>query len=267
MRLRFVLGLGSALLAVAASGQTTPKPSTAPATHKTTSTAAPTKPPTAIIHTTAGDLKCELFPDKAPHTVANFIGLSTGTKAWTNPTTGKKEVRHPLYDGVIFHRTIPEFMIQGGDPLGNGMNGPGYEFDNELSGDLLFDKPGRLAMANHGLNTNGSQFFITEVPRGALNPCLDKAGCERPWGHVPENSGYTIFGQCDDAAVALVKEIARKPCQQGPVCSNPNSKPVDPVKIKHIEILNPGKAGTEKPAGKTGTKKKSTPPSSGTSPK
>jgi peptidyl-prolyl cis-trans isomerase A (cyclophilin A) len=261
MRLRFVLGLGSALLVVAASNQTAPKPSAAPATHKTTPKTA--LPPTAIIHTTAGDLKCELFPDKAPHTVANFIGLSNGTKAWTNPTTGKQEIRHPLYDGVIFHRTIPEFMIQGGDPLGNGMNGPGYEFDNELSADLVFDKPGRLAMANHGLNTNGSQFFITEVPRPTLNPCLDKAGCERPWGHVDENSGYTIFGQCDDATIALVKEIARKPCSQGPVCTNQNSKPQDPVKIKHIEILNPGKAGTEKPASKTGTKKKST-PSSGT---
>lgn len=264
MRLRFVLGLGSALLAVTASSQTAPKPSAAPATHKTTSKTA--KPPTAIIHTTAGDIKCELLPDKAPQTVANFIGLSNGAKAWTNPTTNKQEVRHPLYDGVIFHRTIPEFMIQGGDPTGTGMTGPGYEFDNELSADLLFDKPGRLAMANHGLNTNGSQFFITEVPRPSLNPCLDKAGCERPWGHVPENSGYTIFGQCDDAAVALVKEIARKPCAQGPACTNANSKPLDPVKIKHIEILNAGKAGTWNPP-KTGTKKKSAPPNSGTPPK
>ncbi len=261
MRLCFVLG--SSLLVVAASGQTAPKAS-APATHKTTQKAATAKPSVAVIHTTAGDLKCELLPDKAPQTVANFIGLSTGTKAWTNPTTGKKELKHPLYDGVIFHRTIPDFMIQGGDPAGTGMTGPGYEFDNELSADLIFDKPGRLAMANHGLNTNGSQFFITEVPRPTLNPCLDKAGCERPWGHVPEGSGYTIFGQCDDATVALVKEIARKPCQQGPVCTNQNSKPQDPVRIKHIEILSPGKAGTAKPAGKTGTKTKSTPPSSGT---
>jgi peptidyl-prolyl cis-trans isomerase A (cyclophilin A) len=263
MRLHCVLGLGLAMLVVAAAAGGQTGRMAPPATHKTTrKPATPSKPSTAVIHTTAGDLKCELLPDKAPQTVANFIGLSTGTKTWTNPTTGKKEIKHPLYDGVIFHRTIPDFMIQGGDPAGTGMTGPGYEFDNELSVDLIFDKPGRLAMANHGLNTNGSQFFITEVPRPTLNPCLDKAGCERPWGHVPENSGYTIFGQCDDATVALVKEIARKPCQQGPVCTNQNSKPQDPVRIKHIEILYPGKAGTAKPAGKTGTK--STPPSSST---
>src|SRR5215467_4328467 len=105
------------------------------------------KHPTAIIHTTAGDLKCELFPDQAPNTVANFVGLATGKKDWTDPDTGKAMQNKPYYDGVIFHRVIPGFMIQGGDPTGTGHGGPGYQFDDELHADLKFDKPGRLAMA------------------------------------------------------------------------------------------------------------------------
>jgi len=171
--------------------------------------------PIAIIHTTAGDLRCELFPDKAPIAVANFTGLATGDKDWTNPATGKVEHHRPLYDGVIFHRVIPGFMIQGGDPLGIGMGGPGYQFADELRPDLLFDRPGRLAMANAGPNTNGSQFFITE----AAQPGLD-----------PPRGGYTIFGQCDDHAVSLVKQIARMP-------RGANDRPLQPVKIVHIEIV------------------------------
>src|SRR5512147_1031227 len=122
----------------------------------------------AVLHTTAGDITCELYPNKAPMTVDNFVGLATGAKEWRNPATRAKMRNKPLYDGTVFHRVIPGFMIQGGDPLGNGAGDPGYEFKDEFS-DLRFDQPGRLAMANSGPNTNGSQFFITDVPTPHLN--------------------------------------------------------------------------------------------------
>ena len=125
---------------------------------------APAAGPTAIIDTTAGKLTCTLFPDKAPIGVANFIGLAQGTKDWTNPVSHAKKHGVPLYDGTIFHRVIPEFMIQGGDPAGTGSGEIGFEFKNETSPTLKFDRPGRLAYANAGPDTNGSQFFITEVP-------------------------------------------------------------------------------------------------------
>jgi len=166
--------------------------------------------PTAIIHTTAGDLHCTLFPKVAPIGVENFIGLAEGTKDWTNPVSHDKKHGVPLYDGTIFHRVIPSFMIQGGDPAGTGMGDPGYAFKNETSPTVKFDRPGRLAYANAGPNTNGSQFFITEVPYSSLN------------------GGYTIFGQCDDAAVELVKKIARM--------ATDGERPLRPVKITHIEI-------------------------------
>jgi len=167
--------------------------------------------PTAVIETTAGNLTCTLFPDKAPIGVANFIGLATGTKDWTSPVTHQKKHGVPLYDGTIFHRVIPDFMIQGGDPMGTGTGDPGYAFKNETSNDLKFDRPGRMAYANAGPNTNGSQFFITEVAYPSLN------------------GGYTIFGQCDDASVKLVKQIAR-------MGRDSNDKPYKPVKIIHITI-------------------------------
>jgi peptidyl-prolyl cis-trans isomerase A (cyclophilin A) len=167
--------------------------------------------PTAVIETTAGKLTCALFPDVAPIGVANFIGLSNGTKDWTSPVTHQKKHGVPLYDGTIFHRVIPNFMIQGGDPAGNGTGDPGYQFKNETSPDLKFDRPGRLAYANSGPDTNGSQFFITEVPYSSLN------------------GGYTLFGQCDDASVTLVKEIAR-------MGRDSDDKPYRPVKIVHITI-------------------------------
>jgi peptidyl-prolyl cis-trans isomerase A (cyclophilin A) len=203
--------------------------------------AAATKlPPTAIIETTAGKLTCVLFPDKAPIGVANFIGLARGTKDWTNPKNGRKMHGVPLYNGTIFHRVIPGFMIQGGDPVGTGMGDPGYKFKNETSSDLQFDRPGRLAYANAGPDTNGSQFFITEVPYPSLN------------------GGYTIFGQCDDASVELVKKIARLP-------RNGNDRPENPPKIIKITILHAGgthaaaHGTTHKPAPKPAAPKTSTP--------
>src|SRR4029077_4434504 len=171
--------------------------------------------PTAIIKTTAGNMTCTLFPDKAPIGVENFIGLASGTKDWKNPVSGATKHGVPLYDGTIFHRVIPEFMIQGGDPAGNGSGDPGYKFKNEVSSDLLFDQPGRLAYANAGPDTNGSQFFITEDSE-----------------HSRQLSGsYTIFGQCDEASVALVKQIARMSRDPS------NDKPFRPVKILHISIV------------------------------
>ncbi len=180
--------------------------------------------PTAIIETTAGNLTCTLFPDKAPLGVENFIALATGTKDWKNPVSGATKHGVPLYDGTIFHRVIPGFMIQGGDPAGNGTGDPGYKFKNEVSSDLLFDKPGRLAYANSGRDTNGSQFFITEVATPHLN------------------GNYTIFGQCDEASVALVKEIAH-------MATDPsNDRPFRPVKIVHIKIVHGGAAAANSAA-------------------
>jgi peptidyl-prolyl cis-trans isomerase A (cyclophilin A) len=130
----------------------------------------------ATLKTSKGDIRVVLYPDTAPKTVANFVGLATGERAWTDPATNERQER-PLYDGTIFHRVIPQFMIQGGDPLGTGTGGPGYKFGDEIGPDNSFSKPGLLAMANAGPNTNGSQFFITEVP----TPWLDR--------------GHTIFGE------------------------------------------------------------------------
>jgi peptidyl-prolyl cis-trans isomerase A (cyclophilin A) len=210
--------------------------------------------PAAAIHTSAGDLKCELFPTQAPNAVANFIGLATGTKDWHDPRSGRLVHGKPLYDGVIFHRTIPNFMIQGGDPTGMGNGNVGIRFDDELHPDLIFDRPGRLAMANAGPNTNSSQFFITETVLPGLNPCFDEAGCTKPYGHVDKGTGYTIFGQCDDASVELVKKIARMPCQNGAACDNYNSRPQNPVVIQHIEISG-APAPKPRPSTKSGTKK------------
>jgi peptidyl-prolyl cis-trans isomerase A (cyclophilin A) len=123
----------------------------------------------ATLHTTKGDIKVELFDNHAPKTVRNFVGLATGEIEWTHPGTGKKTT-DPLYNGVIFHRVIPQFMIQGGDPVGRGTGGPGYRFADEFHPELQFDKPYLLAMANAGPNTNGSQFFITT----AATPWLDR---------------------------------------------------------------------------------------------
>ncbi|HLH05926.1 MAG TPA: peptidylprolyl isomerase [Terriglobales bacterium] len=198
-------------LIVSAAAQTAPKPH-----------------PTAIIETTMGNITCELFPDKAPMTVANFIGLATGTKDWINPASHVKKHGVPLYDGTIFHRVIPDFMIQGGDPLGNGVGDAGYTFKDEFS-DLRFDIPGRLAMANSGPNTNSSQFFITQVPTPHLN------------------NRHTIFGQC--SPVSLIGEIARQPRNQT------TDRPFRPVKINHIKIIQAGQTASAPKTIATSTKK------------
>jgi peptidyl-prolyl cis-trans isomerase A (cyclophilin A) len=143
----------------------------------------------ATFKTSAGEIVVKLLPDKAPKTVENFVSLAEGTREWSDPKSGQK-VKRPLYDGTIFHRVIPDFMIQGGDPLGTGTGGPGYKFADEIGPDNKFSKPGLLAMANAGPNTNGSQFFITEVP----TPWLDK--------------GHTIFGEVVRGN-ELVGKIAR----------------------------------------------------------
>ena len=122
----------------------------------------------AVFHTSRGEIVVKLFEKEAPKTVQNFVGLATGQIEWIDPRTGQKSKAH-LYDGTSFHRVIPQFMIQGGDPLGTGTGGPGYRFEDEFGSGKKFDRPGLLAMANAGPNTNGSQFFITEVPTPHLN--------------------------------------------------------------------------------------------------
>ena len=224
-----ILALVISGFAAAQTSSGAPKPSTTkPATPSAS------QPVQAIFETTLGNINCTLFPDKAPITVDNFIGLATCTKDWKNPSSGATMHNKPLYDGTVFHRVIPNFMIQGGDPLGNGTGGPGYSFRDEQS-DLTFAVPGRLAMANSGPNTNGSQFFITEVP----TPHLD--------GH------YNIFGQCDNND--LVKQIAR-------MATDPrNDRPFNPVKITHVKIIDPrhpAASPDKKPVTSSTTKKPAT---------
>lgn len=162
----------------------------------------------ATITTNLGAIHCQLLDDKAPIAVANFIGLATGQKPWTDPTTGRTVRGKPFYDGLTFHRVIPRFMIQGGDPLGRGTGGPGYTFDDELSPDLTH-KAGTLAMANAGPSTNGSQFFINEADASWLN------------------NKHTIFGQCKDLdVIATIGAVPR----------GPNDKPQGPVTITKLTI-------------------------------
>ena len=155
------------------------------------------------LETSLGTFHCELFGDRAPMTVANFVGLATGKKAWRDPKNGQPQVGKPFFNDLTFHRVIPGFMIQAGDPMGIGVGGPGYQFDDELHQDDNM-VPGTLAMANAGPGTNGSQFFITEESPSNLN------------------GKHTIFGKC--AEVDLVKKIAGTP-------RGPDDKPNTPVKI------------------------------------
>jgi peptidyl-prolyl cis-trans isomerase A (cyclophilin A) len=202
-------------------------PAVAPQSSSLFASAEDVKPdgPTAVIDTSMGRITCQLYQKQAPLAVANFIGLAQGTKDWTSPKTGMVQSGKPYFDGTIFHRVIPSFMIQGGDPTGTGMGGPGYKFKDEVDSHLNFDRPGRLAMANAGANTNGSQFFITEAAQPSLN------------------QHYTLFGQCDDASVAVVKAIARVP-------RNASDKPNTPVVLQKVTIVKEGQPLPAAPAAK-----------------
>jgi peptidyl-prolyl cis-trans isomerase A (cyclophilin A) len=170
----------------------------------------------ATIHTNKGDIVVNLFGNHAPKTVKNFVGLATGTQEWTHPQTGKVS-NDPLYDGVIFHRIIKDFMLQAGDPLGQGTGGPGYNFDDEISPELNFNEPYVLAMANAGTQggrgTNGSQFFITTVPTQWLQ------------------AKHTIFGEvADDESRRVVDAIEA-------VDTDGRDKPLTPVVISGIDVV------------------------------
>ncbi len=170
------------------------------------------KDPFAVIQTSLGTIKVRLFKSKAPITVENFIGLATGKKEWTDPKTNKKVKGKSLYAGTVFHRVIPGFMIQGGDPLGQGIGGPGYQFQDEVSPLDSFGNPGILAMANAGPNTNGSQFFITVAPTPHLN------------------GRHTIFGEVVQG-LDVVNKIASGP-------RDGMDKPNKEIKVVSIKILN-----------------------------
>ncbi|MER6672141.1 peptidylprolyl isomerase [Streptomyces sp. NPDC000983] len=166
----------------------------------------------ATLKTNHGDIEVRLLPNHAPKTVRNFVELAKGEREWTNPATGERSTT-PLYDGTIFHRVLSGFMIQGGDPLGTGIGGPGYEFEDEFHPDLRFDRPYLLAMANAGPRTNGSQFFITVAPATHLN------------------RKHTIFGEVTDpAAQKVVDAIATTPI-------NPRTaRPVNDVIIETVVV-------------------------------
>lgn len=163
----------------------------------------------ATLHTTMGDIELRLLPNHAPKTVTNFVGLAEGSRDWTDPKTRAKSSA-PLYAGTLFHRVIPEFMLQGGDPLGTGMGGPGYTFADEIHPELSFDRPYLLAMANAGPGTNGSQFFITL----AATPWL--------------NRKHTIFGEVTSGQ-SVVDSI-------GKTATGRNDRPVTDVVINSVEI-------------------------------
>jgi len=164
----------------------------------------------AVFETTLGGITCRLFPDKAPNTVANFVGLAKGTKEFVDPKS-RQRARRPYYDGLVFHRVIPDFMIQGGCPLGTGTGGPGYQFADEFVKDLAFDRPGKLAMANAGPNTNGSQFFITVGVTTWLN------------------QKHTIFGEVVEGQ-DVAKSIALRPRDR-------RDRPTTPVVLQSVKIV------------------------------
>ncbi|HEX6074918.1 MAG TPA: peptidylprolyl isomerase [Micromonosporaceae bacterium] len=165
----------------------------------------------ATMHTNAGKIRVRLFEHQAPKTVSNFVGLADGTKEWTDPRTYQPGVG-ALYSGTIFHRVIPNFMIQGGDPQGDGRGGPGYRFSDEFHPELQFNRPYLLAMANSGPNTNGSQFFITVASTDWLN------------------YKHTIFGEVvDDDSKRVVDSIATTK-------TGPGDRPVEDVVIQRVEI-------------------------------
>ncbi|MCJ7504175.1 MAG: peptidylprolyl isomerase [Acidobacteriia bacterium] len=164
----------------------------------------------AVFETTLGEITCRLYPDKTPKTVENFTGLAKGTKEFVDPKT-RQRTRRPFYDGLSFHRVIPNFMIQGGCPLGSGTGGPGFQFEDEFSKELRFDRPGKLAMANAGPNTNGSQFFITVAATDWLN------------------DHHTIFGE-----VVKGRDVVEK---ISAVSRDQNDRPRTPVVTNAVKIM------------------------------
>ncbi len=175
----------------------------------------------AVFETNQGKIVAQLFPDKTPKTVENFVGLAEATKPYKDPNLGEM-VKKKFYDGLTFHRVIPGFMMQGGDPMGTGRGGPGYKFEDEVVASLTFDQPGRLAMANAGPNTNGSQFFITQVPTPHLN------------------GRHTIFGQ-----VVEGMDIVDKVCK---TLGSPTGSPKEPVVIQKLTIERVGGGKEQAPA-------------------
>jgi peptidyl-prolyl cis-trans isomerase A (cyclophilin A) len=203
------LGLAAALLAGAAtSAVAQPKPADSQLAAAVKGISGKGDDLLATFKTSMGDVHCRLFYKDAPKTVANFAGLAAGNKEFVDPNTGKS-VKRPFYDGIIFHRVIPDFMIQGGDPLGQGTGGPGFQIPDEFAPGLTHDRGGLLSMANAGPNTGGSQFFLTEKAT--------------PW----LNGRHAIFGECKE--VDRVKQIARVPV-------GPGDRPVEPVKIEKLTI-------------------------------
>jgi len=165
----------------------------------------------ATLQTSMGEITVDLYGDRAPQTVDNFVGLATGSKEWTDPETGETVDGEPLYDDVLFHRVIEGFMIQTGDRTGTGRGGPGYQFDDEFHEELSHDSPGTLSMANSGPDTNGSQFFIT----------LEA---------VPQLDGrHSVFGQVTNG-MDVVREI-------GSVETDENDRPVDPVVLESVSVV------------------------------
>jgi peptidyl-prolyl cis-trans isomerase A (cyclophilin A) len=219
MKLKQILLFSTLAAAVAAPAlaQTSAKPADDLPDAPQATAAALTRPngPIVVMDTSMGRITCQFYQRQAPKTVANFIALAEGTRDWTDPATGKKQHNKPFSNGTTFHRVIPDFMIQGGDPTGTGTGDPGYHFEDEFDPNLNFDVPGRLAMANSGPNTNGSQFFITEVPTEHLNQI------------------HTIFGQCDASSLDVVKAIAR-------VQADGENKPLKPVVLNKVTIVQDG---------------------------
>jgi peptidyl-prolyl cis-trans isomerase A (cyclophilin A) len=219
---RFSVRLVGAIFALSACMLAQSSKSAAP--HRPAKSQSPALPPVAlpiepglyaVIYTSMGNIVCRLFEKDAPKTVANFRGLATGAKAWTDPEAGT--VKHTaLYSGTTFHRVIPQFMIQGGDPTGTGMGSPGYKFEDEIDASHTFNHPGILAMANSGPNTNGSQFFITV----AATPWL--------------NGKHTIFGDVVSGqdVVDAISQVPR----------DDQDKPTTPVKIIRISVRRVGTA-------------------------
>lgn len=210
-RTKLYFAMSAAVAAVGcAPPSSVPRPPTGPKVSAAEKPASEKKP-YAVLVTSTGTITVRLFPESAPKAVENFIGLATGTRDWTDPSTGQS-TRRPLYNGTVFFRVIPGFMIQGGSPLDDPFGGPGYQFDDEFSPDHLFTKPGLIAMANSGPNANGSQFFITMIPA--------------PW----LNYKHAVFGEVVDglAVARAISDLPRRP--------DAADRPSAPAALREVRI-------------------------------